>query len=55
MLWLATTPAAPRAELLFTGRELEMSDIHPFAYCAHRNPADKEPQPVLARTQTDDP
>ncbi len=21
----------------------------------HRNPADKEPQPVLARTQTDDP
>jgi hypothetical protein len=28
MLWLATTPAAPRAELLFTGRELEMSDIH---------------------------
>jgi hypothetical protein len=30
MLWLATTPAAPRAELFFTGRELEMSDIHPF-------------------------
>ncbi|MGW1674899.1 hypothetical protein [Streptomyces sp. NPDC002324] len=21
----------------------------------HRDPADKEPQPVLARTQTDDP
>ncbi|GAA2591643.1 hypothetical protein GCM10010304_40780 [Streptomyces roseoviolaceus] len=65
MFWLATMPSGdaglPRGWAI---RGLGLAVACPFGSGVtrfyerkglHRDPADKEPQPALARTQTDDP